>query len=403
MTHRSWDAPPGYVAVPTTDPLSPDKTNGAKTHADRAPPSPSRIHQEGLPRRFSAQPVFADGFASVAVSAITTSAQINGARECSEQLDGRTTPFEEAGAANLLFFDYGNFLHRHTLPFIILGSFMGLGCLVYPEFENWTLAECLFFSIEVVTAVGWGSVVPETNEGKLFTILYTVLATLVMASAISMIMDFIVESALDDLMDALESKALNSKDTDCPWANFRQRVLMVLFLLITGILFFWKVDGMTLVDASYFCIVSMTTIGFGDIIPQTGYGKIFCSLWIFVSVGCAASAISAYAKARAARHPELHFSKKMSSQDIRDMDDNKDGKVDRHEFAMHVLLDAKLISEDDIKIINETFDEFDIDGSGYLDQADLQSSTRISQTAARVITSKATSSMQAPQRSTALW
>lgn len=43
-------------------------------------------------------------------------------------------------------------------------------------------------------------------------------------------------------------------------------------------------EGLTLVDAFYFSVITLTTVGYGDITPQTDAGKIFVSIYVLVGI-----------------------------------------------------------------------------------------------------------------------
>lgn len=65
------------------------------------------------------------------------------------------------------------------------------------------------------------------------------------------------------------------------------RALMVLALivLVIGIVFYTTVEGWSLLDAAYFCVVTLGTVGYGDITPTTSLGKLFTMGYIVVGLG----------------------------------------------------------------------------------------------------------------------
>lgn len=56
-------------------------------------------------------------------------------------------------------------------------------------------------------------------------------------------------------------------------------------LLLFGIIGFMFIENMSLTDAIYFSIVTMATVGYGDIHPQTDIGKILTLIIIIGGVG----------------------------------------------------------------------------------------------------------------------
>ena len=69
--------------------------------------------------------------------------------------------------------------------------------------------------------------------------------------------------------------------------KFRLRIYSAVFtvLLLVGIIGFMFFENMSLTDAVYFSIVTMATVGYGDIHPQTEIGKILALLIIIGGVG----------------------------------------------------------------------------------------------------------------------
>jgi voltage-gated potassium channel len=69
--------------------------------------------------------------------------------------------------------------------------------------------------------------------------------------------------------------------------RFRLRVFMFLFfvIMLLGTLGFSLVEGLSPVDAFYFSLVTVTTVGYGDIHPATQIGKILAVILIICGVG----------------------------------------------------------------------------------------------------------------------
>ena len=69
----------------------------------------------------------------------------------------------------------------------------------------------------------------------------------------------------------------------------RIRLKLYLFvfaaLLLIGSMGFMLVENLSLVDSIYFAIVTMATVGYGDIHPQSTIGKILALILIVGGVG----------------------------------------------------------------------------------------------------------------------
>lgn len=74
------------------------------------------------------------------------------------------------------------------------------------------------------------------------------------------------------------------------WYGMRDKEFRALFYWVFGILilgtwFYSKVEGWRALDALYFTITTLTTVGYGDFSPKTDAGKIFTMIYIFVGIG----------------------------------------------------------------------------------------------------------------------
>ena len=67
--------------------------------------------------------------------------------------------------------------------------------------------------------------------------------------------------------------------------GFRAASFMTLVLLLIGTFFYSHAESWTLLDSFYFCVMTMTTIGYGDLTPTTNFSKIFTIVYAFISIG----------------------------------------------------------------------------------------------------------------------
>ena len=123
---------------------------------------------------------------------------------------------------------------------------------------------------------GYGNIAPATNSGRVFCIFFALIGipfTLTVIADLGVLM----ASAVAVLYRRLRQR--------CAWTRseaaqrFGKRygktltVVLVLFLLIVyigiggGIFMIW--EEWTFLESFYFCFITMTTIGFGDLVPGT--------------------------------------------------------------------------------------------------------------------------------------
>lgn len=66
---------------------------------------------------------------------------------------------------------------------------------------------------------------------------------------------------------------------------YRLLVGLVLVTLATGTLVYHVVEKFSWLDAYYFSVTTLSTVGYGDLYPHTSLGKIFTTFYILLGVG----------------------------------------------------------------------------------------------------------------------
>ncbi len=90
-------------------------------------------------------------------------------------------------------------------------------------------------------------------------------------------------------------------------------LLMVVLLLLIGTVFYSLVEGWSLVDSFYFSVVTLTTVGYGDLSPDTTPAKLFTTVYIFLGLSIIATFASSIAKTHVQRIGK-HASRKADDQ-----------------------------------------------------------------------------------------
>jgi voltage-gated potassium channel Kch len=90
----------------------------------------------------------------------------------------------------------------------------------------------------------------------------------------------------------------------------RRRDLMVSFAMLVlifaiSILFYNSVEGWSHLDCVYFVTMTLTAVGYGDVVPVTDAGKIFTTILVWVGISAAfffIYSLAAYRDAALDRH-----------------------------------------------------------------------------------------------------
>ncbi|MBI5733234.1 two pore domain potassium channel family protein [Candidatus Jorgensenbacteria bacterium] len=84
-------------------------------------------------------------------------------------------------------------------------------------------------------------------------------------------------------------------------------MITAVLVLAAGSWFYHNIEGWSWIDSLYFCVITLTTIGYGDFTPQTDVGKIFTIVYVFMGLGLIVSLIEVLSA-----HPIKHSVNKTS-------------------------------------------------------------------------------------------
>ena len=75
-----------------------------------------------------------------------------------------------------------------------------------------------------------------------------------------------------------------------PWEawvepEFRNVLVLLLMLVASGTGFYAVAEGWSIVDSLYFSVITLATVGYGDLAPVTTAGKLFTIIYILVGIG----------------------------------------------------------------------------------------------------------------------
>lgn len=150
----------------------------------------------------------------------------------------------------------------------------------FEDQQRWTFLGSIFFVNSLVTTIGYGSMYPRTNGGMLFTIVFGILGIPVMAYTLRLLATLIG--------DAVQS--LVARESPKGGETTTALILGSVFLF-GGALVFVFLEDWSYIEAIYFTVITLTSIGFGDYLPSSTASRVFTMFFIILGLGTASSMI----------------------------------------------------------------------------------------------------------------
>lgn len=175
------------------------------------------------------------------------------------------------------------------------------------------MLECAYFAVVTLTTVGYGDVVPRSATGRMLGMVLALGGVVVVATFLNALLDKVVFERRKANLDALDDarrRRVSSTGADrgglpalrSHWAaacfaeslhasgSLLHALQPLLFALAAGGLLAHVVEGWKLLDSFYFCLISILTVGYGDLSPSTYLGRLLTTILLPLGVACAGNA-----------------------------------------------------------------------------------------------------------------
>jgi len=295
---------------------------------------------------------------------------------------------------------------------LIIGYF-AIGVLFYWQATDWSLLQAAYFVIVTVTTVGYGDLAPTGEGVRLFTAAYILFGVGIVGTALGEVVSSLLDvdatpagriikwlsgggggqqapetpdpAAGGDAPPELDQLVGNQQDAT---STLLSTLGTVTACLVLGTAAFLGLEpGLSPIDALYYAVVTVTTVGYGDLTPQTDASQAFVSIYaLFGTILLARSlgAIAALPLERRRRHQQRivleQYGGELDAEELGDLQDtlvslklcdNERGYCSRSDFALAMLVRQDKVTRADLDLVLGTFAKLDIDGSGELDESDV--------------------------------
>lgn len=78
--------------------------------------------------------------------------------------------------------------------------------LIYMLIEGWGPIDALYFTVMTISTVGYGDITPETNLGKLFTVVYVISGMGIFVALVTRIANTMLRQSVDEFEKFEEAK-----------------------------------------------------------------------------------------------------------------------------------------------------------------------------------------------------
>jgi len=276
-----------------------------------------------------------------------------------------------------------------------------------------TIVECIYLLSQVLTTVGYGDITPAYPPGQVIVSLYILFSIVIIANVMSEVVKSIrmrceahaekmvkvmfqwQEDLIEKVGKRFESpqsakkfespqsgksirfQRLKTRDfvasdgmetavqyfsehaPPLPWRSLVYSTFSYIMSCVIGVLFFVYYPGedKSLLEAVYMSVITLSTVGFGAITPQTEAGKVFASFWMVFGSATLVWVVGAFTtltlemREREQMNPAQHAEEddKLTKQFF----DSE--RVDFNSFLKFRLVQANLVSEAEINQIEQAF------------------------------------------------
>lgn len=271
--------------------------------------------------------------------------------------------------------------------------------------ERWTLIDSLYFSMVTISTVGYGDLSPTGAGSRFFTIVYVLIGITVIFAQLSNILSGALATVeafgrwVMTKMPGVHGRAIDldgdgQADYTAPpstlmyWAQGLACSMFVLSLLqiVSAAIFTVVQPDVGYWEAFYHCIITATTVGYGDVTLSEQHAR----LWAFFHILFSVSWLAAFIGRAQDLYNERLYQIKQHTVLMRRLDgdliqslDKDGGGVDKLEFVLGMLMNLGVeicgdpLTWQHVTPLIQKFDALDRDGSQILTKEDLKEIARM--------------------------
>lgn len=327
-----------------------------------------------------------------------------------------------------------NYAKEGIAALVILSTYFCFGTVFYAKTLKISYFRAFYFSVITVTTIGYGEISPDTDFTKMVTVVNIFIGLALFTIAITFLLDYMAKKKEEydnaviakkfeeenriemEVRNSAENKeekgSLLKKNETTPHVassklcgpvlemlstcldclphqikdalhNIIVAVAIICATVFTGAIFFsFVVADMTFVDSIYFSSVTTSSVGYGDLLPETDRARAFIVVYGIIGTGMVANALSKFSSGISllinydSSLEDDEEEEELGDEVFKLMDSDGDGKVVKAEFMLYKLVRMGLVKPEHLKNCSDQFARLDFDGNGYLSQDDVEEFSR---------------------------
>ncbi|KAK5979996.1 Two pore potassium channel protein sup-9 [Trichostrongylus colubriformis] len=135
---------------------------------------------------------------------------------------------------------------------------------------QWQFSGAFYFATVVITTVGYGHSAPETMAGRFFCMIFALAGIplgLIMFQSIGERVNTFIAFCLHQMRFYFQSHGMHCIREVTPTHLLIVSLSIGTSIIAIGTIVFHNEERWTLFDAYYYCFITLSTIGFGDLVP----------------------------------------------------------------------------------------------------------------------------------------
>ena len=285
---------------------------------------------------------------------------------------------------------------------IALSIYYGIACVFFMNDAEWSALESIYFATVTASTVGYGDLSPSrTISARVFTVFLIILGVFVVGTRLTTVMSCLTRYYERALEKRLTYKGVDSDGKPVvqrAWIYYPKHLLPLFILnLIVQLGFaavFNLVEEWSFASALYHCVVTCTTVGYGDVPIVTSNGQIVAICHILLSTALLGNTISSADRLRVSRTKEqlrvIALNQKLTqpllqrvelhAASLRPEVQRDASGVTELEFVICMAVELGMVDMKQLKPFVEQFRALDVVGNGRLGMEDLNAAEKLRRT-----------------------